>query len=112
VRALYSILVLVVVLNDEETYGPLEGCTIVEVRADYLDEHDLYEGDGRFIAAFAPEAPYVEFDEEIPDGDDIFIVVLADGDTFSEARGCLVVEVGDDYVGVDPAADGTQLAEL
>lgn len=103
---------LAVVLNDEETYSPLEGCLLVEVGEDYLDEHDSYEGDGRIVSEFSIEAPYIEFDDEQPADGNVFMVVLADGDIMSPVSGCLVIELPEDYNGIDAVADGTQLAEL
>jgi hypothetical protein len=102
--------VLAVVLNDEETYSVLEGCSVVEVAEDYLEEHDSYDNDGRVVAEFFSEAPYADLDEA--EDTELLIVVLADGETFSPLGGCSVVELADNYNGVDPLADGTTLAEF
>ena len=64
------------------------------------------------MAEFFPEAPYIDIDDEASDDSRCLVVLLNDGELFSPVRGCLVVDVPDDYAGSDPAADGTQLAEL
>jgi hypothetical protein len=103
---------LAVVLSDDETFSPMSGCTVVEVEEDFAEDNDIYEDNGVLIVEFTDEPPYLDLEGELPEDNNIFIVVLDDGERFSPLTGCSIVRLDDDYDGDDPLADGHVLVEL
>ena len=82
-----------IVLSDEENYSPLAGSIIVEADIDYLDDHDLYAGDGDPAGEFISSEPYFVLDEDSPQTGQQFFAVLRDGEHIGTLNGSYIVDL-------------------
>ena len=104
---------LIVALNDNDTFTSLNGCQLVEIPENYLDTHEGYEpGEGTPLGRFSEQPPYLAVPDRAPAAGHYFAVVLNDGETLSDLAGCAVLDISSDDESDRPVATGRVLAQF